>query len=46
VVRAFEADIGDIGLPGTRSASNPPVGVTSLEFARENPELVDILAGD
>jgi putative RNase toxin 4 of polymorphic toxin system len=45
VVEAFEANIDEIGLPGTRSATNPEVSVTELEFARDNPELIEILQG-
>jgi hypothetical protein len=40
---AFEVDIGEIGLPGTRSAADPPVSVTLRELAHRHPELADLL---
>ncbi|GIJ43704.1 hypothetical protein Val02_05900 [Virgisporangium aliadipatigenens] len=44
VVVAFEADIGDIGLPGTRSAVNPPISVTLRDIGSDRPEVADELA--
>jgi hypothetical protein len=46
VVPAFEADIGDIGRPGTRTATDPPFSITPRQLANEHPELADLLTAD